>query len=341
MVAISVQGKRGQETTEQLKVKPRIEAIRVEDFDLSAQTREKIDDRAAKDYAVALDNGAELPPGIAVRDQDGRLFLAAGHHRLLAHRMSGKRRMRVHVIEGTRFDALRIGVEDNSRNLSVRLSSLDRKAAAAKLLQEDPTKSSRDIAAIVGLSHSTVNRLRTEMEATGTLIQSDIRVGRDGRQIDTERIGEKVVTKATEVESADSQPHEPSTPCKLPSEPSTISRGNELPADSPTQGIAENTLPTSSGGGQPFVEVVMEPPTIDALEKVASEAETASETPQQLEGGMDSVADREASLLVKAWSLAKEAEKCLEEVGKTNRGRFAEAAEGFVTISSAIARWND
>ena len=49
--------------------------------------------------------------------------------------------------------------------------------------------SDRQIAEYVGVSPPTVARYRTELQSTEKLLQSDTRTGRDGRTIDTSKIG--------------------------------------------------------------------------------------------------------------------------------------------------------
>ncbi len=217
-------------------------------FDLSCQTRDCEDKIAISDYATALKYGEELPSGIAVQASDGTLYLAAGFHRHRAHGLAKKQAMPVVIQPGTKFDALRIGVEDNAKQRSVRLSMKDREVATNKLIQEDPAASNRAIAGIVGLSHTKVGKLRKELEATGVGLQSTKRRGRDGREIDVAAIGKPAEGRSRGSKSKALGGHSPRT--------SSTAENDEQPDDvqqaEPVH--AASTMPAAAGHCHPAGE---------------------------------------------------------------------------------------
>ena len=73
----------------------------------------------------------------------------------------------------------------------LRRSNEDKAKTVKKALSHPnaASKSVREIAEYIGVSHMTVQRYRDEMKSTVTKLQSDERTGRDGRTIDTANIG--------------------------------------------------------------------------------------------------------------------------------------------------------
>lgn len=67
------------------------------------------------------------------------------------------------------------------KKLRVELGREQRRALIAESLRSDPELSNREHARRTGANHETVGRVRTSLESTGEIRQSDARVSGDGR----------------------------------------------------------------------------------------------------------------------------------------------------------------
>lgn len=197
MVTIQVQGKSG-ETTGPVKAEARIEEVRLADLDRSLQVRASLNEEAIEDYRAMIEEGTELDPGIAYRLPDGRLALICGHHRAEAYRRAGRDSMRVEIKTGSATFAIAEGVRDNNKHRGVRLTSQDRRKVIEMILAQNPGLGDRMIAGIAGVHSDTVMRCRRRLETDGTIRNADSRVGADGREISTKRIGRKVNEEPTQ-----------------------------------------------------------------------------------------------------------------------------------------------
>jgi ParB-like chromosome segregation protein Spo0J len=120
--------------------------------------------------------GVPLPP-IVVHRQSMRVL--DGMHRLRAAILRGDDDIDVHFFDGDEDEGFIIAVQANIAH-GLPLTLADRRAAALRILRAYPTLSDRAVAAMVGLSHKTVGSLRRS--PSGEVPQSDVRVGRDGRE---------------------------------------------------------------------------------------------------------------------------------------------------------------
>ena len=75
-------------------------------------------------------------------------------------------------------------------------SNAEKRQAVRAALMAHPEKSDRAIAAEVGVSAPTVSAVRKSIEPTVKVLQSESRVGADGRTINTARIGKKKAEEA-------------------------------------------------------------------------------------------------------------------------------------------------
>ena len=104
-----------------------------------------------------------------------------GHHRAqIADELGVDCPIDVRVIdseEAKRGLALRLNVHRRS------LSQAQKRELLATLIKAEPEKSDRQHAAAVGVSHVTAGAVRSELETTGQIDQSDERIGADGRTI--------------------------------------------------------------------------------------------------------------------------------------------------------------
>lgn len=121
------------------------------------------------------DSDIPLPPIIVHR---ATMRVVDGVHRLRATLLRGENHIEVSFVDGTVEDAFVLAVRLNTRH-GLPLSPTDRTAAAARVIESHPHWSDRRIAAIIGLSPTTVAALRSR--STGQGAQLNARAGRDGR----------------------------------------------------------------------------------------------------------------------------------------------------------------
>ena len=102
-----------------------------------------------------------------------------GHYRHLAARRLGLREVECTIFEGDEAAGLVEAVRRNSSH-GLPLTLAERRAAATRVLVIEPAWSDRRVAAICGLAHETVGRLRRQLCADGTISLHERRLGRDG-----------------------------------------------------------------------------------------------------------------------------------------------------------------
>lgn len=128
------------------------------------------------DHARLLaDIETELPPIVVHRPT---MRVVDGMHRLRAAVLRGEEFIDVLYFDGSDADAFVLAVELN-RGHGLPLSQADRTAAAARIIASHPEWSNRRIAAVTGMSATTVGAIRRR--STDQSGQLEIRVGRDGR----------------------------------------------------------------------------------------------------------------------------------------------------------------
>jgi len=157
-----------------------------------SQTRASLRREAVVDYARLLRDGARFPPAVVYSD-GAALHLACGHHRRAAYRAIGRTKMPCIVRQGTRWDAVEAGIRDNQQHLGERLTRQDKRHNIRLVLREHPDWSDRAVGDLVGASPTTAGKVRAELASECPIGQSTVRLGRDGRRIDTATVGRKQV----------------------------------------------------------------------------------------------------------------------------------------------------
>jgi hypothetical protein len=143
------------------------------------------------DYAEQMLAGAEFPPVVVFFD--GRdYWLADGFHRARAwHKAFPTKPLVCDVHQGTQAEAKWYSYGANQTH-GLRRTNEDKQRAVKAALQhpQGASKSDRQIAEHVGVHHDTVGRHRKELQASTVGIrQSPKRQGKDGRTINTAKIG--------------------------------------------------------------------------------------------------------------------------------------------------------
>lgn len=150
---------------------------------------------------LSADEFRELKADIAERgvmvaveyDDDGNIL--DGHHRVQAWTEL--------VYEGVSLEpyprVVREGLTEAEKRAHVRrlnilrrhLTQEQKRALIRDQVRETPDRSNRQVARDLGVSHVTVGAVRTDLETTGQIDQSDERRGADGRVINTAKIGQR------------------------------------------------------------------------------------------------------------------------------------------------------
>ena len=168
-------------------------------IDAGTQARLVIDDDVVQDYAEAYERGEELPPVQVWSStiEEGVCWLSDGFHRIEAKRRIGHVTINAVVKQGT-LDSARWDSVSANKTHGLRRTNAD-KAIAVKMALQHPDGaelSDSQIAKHVGVSVNTVAKYREELESTMQIAKSTTRKGKDGRKINTAKIGKNAKQKA-------------------------------------------------------------------------------------------------------------------------------------------------
>jgi len=164
-----------------------IESITIGD---EIQQRVSLNQECIEEYAEEIRKGTRFP-ALAVFFDGERYLLADGLHRLLAYKQAGVTTVEVIVHEGGVREATLYAAGANSDHGLRRTNADKRKAVTTLLFDKEWTSwSDAAIAEQCRVSSAFVGKLRNEMTLNG-LESSPIRIGKDGRTIDTSNIGSR------------------------------------------------------------------------------------------------------------------------------------------------------
>lgn len=138
-----------------------------------------------------------LPPILVHRTT---MRVVDGMHRLNAAKLRGDARIRARFVDGDEDDAFVLAVKLNVAH-GLPLARGDRVKAAERIVTTHPHWSDRVIATATGLSHKTVGAIRRR--SVGQSLQSNTRVGRDGRCRPTDRAARRARAIALVSENPD------------------------------------------------------------------------------------------------------------------------------------------
>ena len=138
-----------------------------------------------REYSKAMKNGDTFPPVIVFHDlETDEYWLADGFHRCAAAADAALAKIEATIIKGTRRNALLYAAGANATH-GVRRTNADKRKAVMTLLADDEWQqwSDHEIAKKTHTTQPFVSKLRR-------LISGDtLRLGADGRLIDTAKIG--------------------------------------------------------------------------------------------------------------------------------------------------------
>jgi urease gamma subunit len=152
-------------------------------IDAGTQARQKINQDVVNDYAQLLSDGTIFPPIVVFGETN---ILADGWHRFFAHRAAGIKEIEIDSREGGVREAIFYGFGAN-KHRGLQMNRDDAKNIIGRMLmdQEWAKLGDRKIADHVGVSSTTVLRMRQAMEDTGQLIKKLKKsYVRDGKEIE-------------------------------------------------------------------------------------------------------------------------------------------------------------
>ncbi len=273
----------------------RLEEVRI---DGDTQPRDGIDESIVSEYAERMRAGDAFPPLEVIHD--GRHYwLWDGFHHLHATRKADQAEARVNVIVGTVDDARWRSLAANKKH-GLKRSGKDKRRAVELALKRRPNESDSAIAAHVGVDHKTVAAVRLDLG----IPKSATRTGKDGRTIDTTKIGKKPKAKSGFVEAVPKK-----SPVTIPAVPF----GGFAPMEE--DGEMEDD------GREPYTGNL-----------IATEDEEAHEDEPAFVAGLDRVIDAEESRPVRVEVLKVEAVR--EPAKPINADVFDFSREG-----NEIQRW--
>jgi urease gamma subunit len=161
-------------------------------IDAGTQARQKINQDVVNDYAQLLSDGAIFPPIVVFGEKN---ILADGWHRFFAHRAAGIKEIEIDSREGDVRDAIFYGFGAN-KSRGLQMNQEDTRSIIGRLLMDNEWAKlgDRKIAEHVGVSSTTVLRLRQAMEGAGQLIkQATKTVVRNGKEFEQD-VRQKIKT---------------------------------------------------------------------------------------------------------------------------------------------------
>jgi predicted transcriptional regulator len=174
-------------------------------IDAGTQARQKINQNVVNEYAQLMHDGAVFPPIVVFGEKN---ILADGWHRFFAHRAAGIKEIEVERHEGDVRDAIFYGFGAN-KHRGLQMNQADTKNIIGRMLMDNEWAKlgDRKIAEHVGVSSTTVLRLRQAMEGDGKLAKSSSRtVVRNGKEFEVD------VSKNQNKEEAEQPSEQPAEP---------------------------------------------------------------------------------------------------------------------------------
>jgi hypothetical protein len=166
--------------------------------DGGTQPRVAIDHDIVREYADEIRAGAKFPPLVVFFDGT-HYWLGDGFHRAAASIEAGMSAVECEVHTGTQQEAQWYSFSVNKTH-GLRRSNADKQLAVRAALAHPNASglSDRQIAEHCGVSHNMISEYRKAQQPTVIGGQSTLRTGRDGRTIETARIGKSQTPAASE-----------------------------------------------------------------------------------------------------------------------------------------------
>ena len=158
-------------------------------LDRETQVRATVSEETIQRYADAMENEEcrdKFPPIILYRDNDDTLWLADGHHRVMAAIRRKFQSIHAIIRKGTKADAIWEAAKANSRN-GLQFGRSDVCRAIRMILSTCTKHSNRAIADLVGCSESYVRKLADELRTSAQLDLPEKTIGKDGKSRPSKR----------------------------------------------------------------------------------------------------------------------------------------------------------
>ena len=163
-------------------------------IDGGTQARLQLNQEVVAEYAEKMRDGEVFPP-VTVYFDGSEYWLADGFHRYFATKANAKASIDADVENGTQQEAKKYSWKANSRR-GLRLNHDDFRNIILAMLSDEETKtwSNRQIAEWVGVSHSTVNRIKSSLEQDSSETTEKKYINKHGKEsvMKTEKIGKTV-----------------------------------------------------------------------------------------------------------------------------------------------------
>lgn len=170
-----------------------IQTLRTDQIGLDdvTQMRQGVSHETVREYAEAMEQGAEFPPVIVYFD-GRRHWLADGFHRARAHRFLSLPEIKADVREGTQRDAILHAVGANASH-GLRRTNADKRRAVEVLLKDQEWSgwSDREIARKAAVSNRFVSNMRSELSVNRSQIERTVQRGGTIFTQNTANIGQR------------------------------------------------------------------------------------------------------------------------------------------------------
>jgi hypothetical protein len=174
-----------------------LKELKVSDIriDGGTQIRKQLNQDKVNEYAEQMEEGVVFPP-ITVFYDGSSYWLASGFHRLFAEKQRGTETIKVILINGTVDEATWFALGDNKHGLNMNAEDYRRSIEIALNHPKWSTYSNTQIAAHVGVSATTVARIKKERNIKpATKVTYTDKHGNEAT-MDTSKIGKKKPPKA-------------------------------------------------------------------------------------------------------------------------------------------------
>jgi hypothetical protein len=284
-------------------------------LDPHIQPREGLDDEAVKDYGADLKAG-KVYPLIDVVFDGKRYIVWHGFHRSTGARLAGLKTIKANVSDGTWEEAQWWALATNKTNKAVRRKPCDTELAIRRALTTRPQTPDGQIAAHIGVARTTVLNHRRALEATCQLDKSTSRTGKDGRTINTSKIGKAKPAPSTGEGPQSANAGTKAKPAPAPVAPQTAEHTTKPPAQPKPPAAPASATPVEDGLGEPQPSAPAPVPTIRDWKRLAYLGGSCNEIGAQMKRlATRKVAERDPEVVLKlADRLRSLADRVEEEV---------------------------
>lgn len=202
-----------------------VEEIALADIflDRDTQIRASVDEETIRRYfEIMVDEEArdKFPPVLFFRDKYGKLWLADGHHRIMAAIRRGFASILATVRPGSKEDAIWAAVKANAQN-GLPLGRADVRRAVIMVLKAFPKKSTTSIAEVVGCSQPYVSKVKSQVITSYNLTDAEPEMveGKDGKMYKARKTRESKTEPKSD--TAPPPPPEAEAPTKTENAPQT------------------------------------------------------------------------------------------------------------------------